>query len=117
MKKILLILTLSFTFLSCSKDEAQVDDQTIIGNWVDVNGDKWVYLNLKSNGNFEFSICSSRNEDNECLATGKYIYSNKSLALKAGYKDFVFDVDLISSNELTITDTDNYFKTISYKRK
>lgn len=117
MKKLILILTLSLSIVSCSKEDAQVDDNNIIGNWVDVNGDKWVYLNLKSNGNFEFSTCSSRNEDNECLATGKYIYSNNSLTLKAGYKDFVFDVDLSTSNTLTITDTDNYFKTISYKRK
>lgn len=117
MKKLLLILTLSFTFLSCSKDEAQVDDQNIIGNWIDVNGDKWLYLNLKSNGEFEYSVCSYRNDDNECLAKGKYTYNNYSLVLKAGYADFIFDVNFETNNKIEIIRNGGHGEIIHLKRK
>lgn len=117
MKKLILILTLSLSFLSCSKDEAQVDDQSIIGNWIDVNGDKWLYLNLKSNGEFEYSVCSSRNEDNECLAKGKYTYNNYNLVLKAGYADFIFDVNFENDNKIQIIRSGGYGEIRNFIRK
>ena len=106
-------MLVSMLFISCRKE----NDENIIGNWIGVNGDEWLYLNLNSNGEFEFSVCSSREQGNDCLEQGKYSFKNNLLTLYDGFTDVIYSVSFELENRIQIIKHGGYGDIIDFKRK
>lgn len=106
-------MLVSMLFISCRKE----NDENIIGNWIGVNGDEWLYLNLNSNGKFEFSVCSSREPGNDCLEQGKHSFKNNLLTLNDGFTDVIYSVSFEFENRIQIIKHGGYGDIIDFKRK
>ncbi|MGM9846813.1 MAG: DUF6705 family protein [Muribaculaceae bacterium] len=103
---LLMAMTLSFAFTSCSDDDDDVQSPEIIGTWMHSDSYETETITFNKNGSFELTEVDYYYGETD-IETGKYKYSNNTLAL-------TFDEDeteyytVVSISETSLVLRDHY---------